>query len=172
MEDKTRLQFRNVTIDELGIPDPPFKALKGVNVQIRLDKTPVGIGADFEAQFIVVLSCVRCLDDITAVFHEVYRLDYIAGKDSTLKTEKVALDPRDFDRVYFSGNDIDLSVGIREMIILAVPIAPVCKPNCAGLCPICGRNLNQGACGCRLVRPELFKPKAEPRRRSAKPKKK
>jgi uncharacterized protein len=158
--------------DELGIPDPPFKALKEVNVQIRLDKTQVGIGADFEAQFIVVLSCVRCLDDITAVFHEAIRLDYIAGKDPTLKIEKVALDPRDIDQVYFSGYDIDLSVGIREMIIMAVPIAPACKPDCAGLCPICGRNLNQGACGCQLVRHELFKPRTELRRRPAKSKKK
>jgi uncharacterized protein len=62
--------------------------------------------------------------------------------------EKVALKGEDINRVYFEGDSIDLSIGIRDTLILAAPIAPVCKEDCKGICPQCGANLNQGKCGC------------------------
>ena len=44
---------------------------------------------------------------------------------------------------------VDLTAEIREATILAFPSYPVCSPDCAGLCPHCGANLNRGKCGCR-----------------------
>jgi uncharacterized protein len=44
---------------------------------------------------------------------------------------------------------IDLTPDIREDILLELPAYPVCTPDCKGLCPHCGKNLNGGACGCR-----------------------
>jgi uncharacterized protein len=43
---------------------------------------------------------------------------------------------------------IDLDPEIREEIILEYPLKPVCKNGCLGLCPKCGRNLNEGKCDC------------------------
>ena len=43
---------------------------------------------------------------------------------------------------------IDLDPDIRDEIILDYPIRPLCKPNCKGLCPKCGKNLNEGKCSC------------------------
>jgi len=43
---------------------------------------------------------------------------------------------------------IDLAPLAREAILLDLPLAPVCAPDCAGLCPVCGADLNDGACGC------------------------
>jgi uncharacterized protein len=43
---------------------------------------------------------------------------------------------------------LDLSEAIRQYGLLAVPMKPLCRPDCAGLCPQCGANLNQGACHC------------------------
>ena len=43
---------------------------------------------------------------------------------------------------------IDLSDAIRQYALLAIPMKPLCREGCAGICPECGHNLNQGPCGC------------------------
>ncbi len=47
---------------------------------------------------------------------------------------------------------VDLTRDIREAIILAFPGYPVCRPDCRGLCPQCGKNLNEGECACKPER--------------------
>ena len=46
---------------------------------------------------------------------------------------------------------LDLSEAVRQYALLAMPLKPLCRPDCAGLCPNCGANLNQGACHCTPV---------------------
>ncbi len=48
----------------------------------------------------------------------------------------------------FEHNVFDLSEYIRQMILVESPIRPLCGDNCKGLCPTCGRNLNEGSCDC------------------------
>ena len=43
----------------------------------------------------------------------------------------------------------DLTDEVRQSIILALPTYPVCRPECLGVCPSCGKNLNEGSCGCK-----------------------
>ena len=43
---------------------------------------------------------------------------------------------------------IDVSEELRQALVLAAPAKPLCRPDCKGLCPSCGRNLNEGPCGC------------------------
>ena len=50
---------------------------------------------------------------------------------------------------------IDLEPLLREYALLEFPISPVCKPDCKGLCPVCGENLNRTDCG---HRPETDSP--------------
>ena len=44
---------------------------------------------------------------------------------------------------------VDLTDEVRQSIILALPTYPVCRPDCLGVCPSCGKNLNEGSCGCK-----------------------
>ena len=41
---------------------------------------------------------------------------------------------------------VDITDDVRQEIILAYPMIPICAPGCKGLCPACGWNLNQGSC--------------------------
>jgi uncharacterized protein len=43
---------------------------------------------------------------------------------------------------------LDLTEAFRQYRVLAVPMKPLCQPNCAGLCPVCGQNLNESSCAC------------------------
>ncbi len=52
---------------------------------------------------------------------------------------------------------LDLAPMVREEVLLAIPDAPLCRPECAGLCPTCGTDLNAGPCGCdREIRDERW----------------
>lgn len=43
---------------------------------------------------------------------------------------------------------IEINDDLRQEIIIDYPIMPLCKPDCKGLCPKCGKNLNEGSCEC------------------------
>ncbi len=47
-----------------------------------------------------------------------------------------------------SQHTLDLTEVVRQDILVALPMHPVCRPDCRGLCPQCGKNLNEGPCDC------------------------
>ena len=55
--------------------------------------------------------------------------------------------------------EIDLGETVRQYVVLATPMKPLCRQDCAGLCPTCGKNLNLGPCDCppRDIDPRLAK---------------
>jgi uncharacterized protein len=85
------------------------------------------------------LECVRCLDGYTQAvawsFTDLYAFDTRSISESNL------LVPDE--------GQIDLEPLLREYALLEVPIQPICKPDCKGLCPTCGENLNHVDCGHR-----------------------
>lgn len=50
---------------------------------------------------------------------------------------------------------VDLTPQMREDILLELPQRAICQPDCKGLCHACGKDLNEGACGCKVAREEL-----------------
>ena len=54
---------------------------------------------------------------------------------------------------WFQGPEIELAAFLRELVALAVPVQPVCREECRGLCPRCGADRNVEACGCEAERP-------------------
>ena len=55
-----------------------------------------------------------------------------------------------------SGEDfVDLTPQMREDIILELPQRALCQPDCKGLCAVCGRDLNEGVCGCKVEKEDL-----------------
>jgi uncharacterized protein len=56
--------------------------------------------------------------------------------------------PSDDDSYPIEGDFVNLTALVHDAILLDLPIAPLCRPDCQGLCAQCGRDLNEGACGC------------------------
>ncbi len=152
------LEFPEIDSAELNINIPSVRKFDKIAGNVILLKKALGITADFHIQFNVEFVCSRCLCPFNKEFDEEYHLIYISGKDPLLSYQKVELKPGDIDRVYYNGNTIDLEIGIRESIILAIPNAPVCKEDCQGLCPVCGKNLNKEKCNCKILKPAFFTP--------------
>lgn len=90
--------------------------------------------------------CSRCLEDMVTVLNVPFSEEY---RETDLKEDGEAPDA---EVNYFSGNEIDITDLIRETILLAEPIKPVCSETCRGLCPKCGANLNINTCGCNSAK--------------------
>jgi len=127
-----------LTVAELGIADPRFDADSCVNVSLRLESLTDGIVVDGQLTVPWSDSCRRCLapaaGEIVAEVHELY--------------QQVMTDPDAFEIV---GDQIDLRRMVTENILLEAPLAPLCRPDCAGLCPTCGADLNAGTCDCETT---------------------
>lgn len=72
------------------------------------------------------------------------------AKGKGIKGQNISVDESVPDEEVYpiTGNDLDFLPAIREHVILATPLQPLCKDNCLGLCQKCGINLNEGLCGC------------------------
>jgi len=93
------------------------------------------------------LSCARCGESIP--FHVEENLELLmAPGEEELTVEDLELNAEDLNLGYYEGNEICIDDLLREQIILALPIRPICGENCRGLCPICGANLNETECHC------------------------
>ena len=51
--------------------------------------------------------------------------------------------------VVLQGDYLDLRPLVRDALLLELPVAPLCRDDCRGLCPRCGADLNSGPCDCR-----------------------
>jgi uncharacterized protein len=93
------------------------------------------------------LSCARCLEpvaqDVKRDFELLYRpLGTDAGRDELSVTDAEA------EIGYYQGEGLLLEDVLREQVLLALPLKVTCREDCKGLCPHCGRNLNQEQCSC------------------------
>lgn len=55
----------------------------------------------------------------------------------------------DEDGYFFNGIELDLTKAVADSVILDLPTKVLCSDDCLGVCPICGKNLNEGACKCK-----------------------
>ncbi|HWR81822.1 MAG TPA: DUF177 domain-containing protein [Candidatus Deferrimicrobium sp.] len=99
----------------------------------------------------VRLECARCLREFDAQVGN--KTDFIVCSDS-LYTDRARKAVDNEDYVFFRGADlqVDLSDIVRQTIILAVGMKPLCMEECRGLCPICGINRNEQNCSCAVRR--------------------
>jgi uncharacterized protein len=93
------------------------------------------------------LQCARCLEpvkqEIAREFELLYRpLGVDAGRDELSVTDAEA------EIGYYQGDGILLEDVLREQVLLALPLKVTCEEDCRGLCPQCGKNLNQEQCSC------------------------
>jgi len=108
------------------------------------------------------LECGRCLARYRHALHEPFRLvlEPVGARTPadpegarTLARDGICLG-EDTETGWYRGPEIDLSAFVYEVVALALPVQPLCREECAGLCSRCGADLNGGPCGCRETRPD------------------
>ena len=91
--------------------------------------------------------CDRCLCDT--------EIDLGGSIDLVLEPRRLPedweVDDEDVENAgfeFYDGREADLEPYVREFLSLGIPMNVVCSDDCKGLCPDCGKNLNEGPCGC------------------------
>lgn len=91
--------------------------------------------------------CARCLEAVHNTISEQFDLLYRPlGVDA--KGDEVAISEAETEIGYYQGEGLLLEDVLKEQVLLALPVKQVCRANCKGLCPQCGKNLNVESCDC------------------------
>jgi len=101
----------------------------------------------------VEIRCARCLEPVDNTVAEDFDLIYRPQGVDT-KGEEASISKAETEIGYYRGEGLLLEDALKEQILLALPAKQVCRPECKGLCPHCGRNLNQETCSCATTTPE------------------
>jgi uncharacterized protein len=111
-----------------------------VNGALHLGRTTEGIWVRGTLAVVVDLQCVRCLMPVERELE--IELDE--------RFQLPPIDEEDKGEVYpvEADHHIDLEPVLREAVIVSTPMRVLCRANCAGLCPTCGQDLNEGPCDC------------------------
>jgi uncharacterized protein len=114
-------------IDVIGVPPASLIAL-----DLRLESVVDGVLVTGTATVTVAGECGRCLDSINSeLVIDIQELYLYPG-----------IDYDDTEASRMAGEAIDLEPLIRDEVVLELPFMPLCREDCAGLCPTCGVNLN------------------------------
>ena len=97
----------------------------------------------------VELQCGRCLEKFPFDFSRQFHLDLLPEIDRRERGGDVQLREEELELGFYQGDFIALEPIILEQVFLSIPANPRCKPECRGLCPVCGRNRNKEECDCK-----------------------
>jgi uncharacterized protein len=98
------------------------------------------------------LTCSRCLDPFALPVDRAFDLRYLpagaAQPDAADDDDEIEVEDDDVALTFYRDEQIDLNELLREQFYLALPMKPLCKEDCKGICPQCGTNRNTAPCDC------------------------
>ena len=129
-------EYREFDIDTPFIKIDEDTLFEDVHTVVRVSRVQQGILVSMKVKAQIELECVRCLEStshaVESAFDDLYAFHLRQNIDS--------------DNYLPEGGVIDLEPLLREYLTLEIPISPICKADCKGLCPECGANLNLCLC--------------------------
>jgi uncharacterized protein len=157
-----------VTAEELGLSEADAVVRAPLAVTMDLAKADDLISVTGVVEGTIVRQCVRCLKEYEDPLAFSIRAAY-APEAKTAERRPKRVDPRKTrlvkvevgeeseedldDQYHYQGDHVELAPMVREHVILAAPMQPLCKEDCAGLCASCGKDLNEGPCLCPVEPP-------------------
>ncbi len=124
--------------------DDSLRDLAGTLEMLRTDE---GLLVTAHLDCTVSVRCSRCLTDFPLALTIDFQEEFLPTADPS--TGEPLPIPEDTDAFLIDGKQmLDLREAVRQYRVIVEPMQPVCQPNCLGLCPRCGYNLNEGPCGC------------------------
>ena len=140
--------------------DLPREPEKPFHVRLTVHRMGEELYIDGSISGALELECSRCLARYRQELHETFRVVLEpAGERVPADPEGAKALARDgmclaeeIEAGWYRGNELDLGAFLHEIVALALPVKPLCREDCAGLCSRCGAELNTGPCDCAEVR--------------------
>ncbi len=127
---------RDITFDYPTLHLSPDLDLHNLTGKVHISRTPQGLVVQGTFLAGTQMECVRCLAEfqqpLSTHFSELYAFNHHSVTDSGL--------------ILPDDGNVDLADLVRECMLLEIPIRPLCRENCKGLCVVCGADLNREVC--------------------------
>lgn len=124
----------------------PLLAISPVRFEGDVARVEGGYVLDAHLTYGGQLECSRCLASYP--FEEDENVSLLLSKRPAPSSEEVVLREEDLDLWFYDDPEVAIAPIVEERIQIAVPMKPLCREDCRGLCPGCGQDLNEGTCGC------------------------
>jgi uncharacterized protein len=133
--------------EEVAQPGDAYRIVAPVELDfdIHKDKERFRLVGTVRAE--LELSCSRCLEPFRLPVSAEFDQRFLPAAQMEAGAEREIQD-EDVEISYYRDDQIDLNELLREQFYLALPMKPLCRDECKGLCPQCGTNLNAGTCDC------------------------
>jgi uncharacterized protein len=141
---------RTFAPDEVEQDGDVYRIVAPVQVHLEIHKDKDRFRLVGTAKTELELPCSRCLEPFRIPFDGAIDVRYLPASELSTEDEREVAE-EDLDTSYYRDDQIDLNELLREQFYLTLPMKPLCRDVCAGLCPQCGTNLNTGTCGCEPV---------------------
>ncbi len=151
---------------EEALNSDSVRVVQPVKVSLKIRK----VGAEVVVSGIIraaqAMTCSRCLKDFTKELAVPVDLVYEPAEGLGPGDKQHELKADELETGFYGGDELDIEGMVEEQMLLSVPLKPLCKETCLGLCPRCGADLNEGPCGCAAQKADSgFEALKEPTRR-------
>ncbi len=127
-----------------------------VGINVSLTKVGNEIFAAGRVGGAVRLQCGRCLEEfnyfVEAEVYAPFLPKAVGGREPSPNSEAEGPEEDEGDVNYYKGKTLNLYDVLRDQLFLALPLKPLCREECKGLCPSCGADLNEGPCSCKAIK--------------------
>jgi len=124
-----------------------YRIVEPVELEFDLHKDKDRFRLEGTVRTVLELPCSRCLEPFRLPVDAAVNLRYLPASDQSSDDEQEVAE-EDVDISFYQDDQIDLTGLLREQFYLALPMKPLCRDDCRGLCPQCGVNRNTGTCDC------------------------
>ncbi|HQO99016.1 MAG TPA: DUF177 domain-containing protein [Caldisericia bacterium] len=121
-----------------------YKILSPVFIDIEIENLGIGFKVKGNYRVTVELQCRRCLILFPYKLNSEIDEIYTTQKEKYMIKKLLTMD--ELSTFNFNGEEINIKESIRQNIIVSIPPYPLCKIDCKGLCPVCGKNWNYDEC--------------------------
>jgi uncharacterized protein len=136
-----------------------FKLVQAGKLKARFEKVGQDVLVKASMDLELEAPCKRCVEPVKVSLPVSFALDLVPesklrepgddeGEDDGGGEKAGTFAFNDADQEPFDGKRIEMDPFVREQLLLALPVAVVCREDCKGLCTVCGNNLNERECGC------------------------
>jgi uncharacterized protein len=145
-----------------GAPGLPGELDEPLHISVRAHRMGDDVYVEGSLEGDLELECSRCLARYRHRLSESFRL-VLEPAGSRLPADPEAAEAllrdgvclgEDIDTGWFQGSELRLGPFFHEIATLALPVQPLCREDCAGLCPRCGADRNRESCECREIETE------------------
>jgi len=129
------------------IENNELKLVSPVRYELTVRKIDDTVSIEGPVALEAILSCSRCLDEFRLPLSLNMAIK-LTPKSELPCSSEMELHSEDLDVYYYEGDEIDIDPFVYEEVMLNIPVRPLCKEECKGICGNCGKNRNTEPCNC------------------------